>query len=58
MKVKCKNKKCMESNGGKSYEWEYKGTNPFYAPCPRCRGSVKLEDIKRTEGELKKNENK
>ena len=43
MKVKCKNKRCMDSNNGKPYEWEYKGANPFYAPCPRCRGSVKLE---------------
>ena len=42
MKVKCKNKRCIEANNGKPYEWEYKGENPFYAPCPRCRSSVKL----------------
>ena len=36
----------MKSNGGKPYEWEYKGDNPFYASCPRCRTSVKLEEVK------------
>lgn len=52
MKMKCKHKRCIESNEGKPYEWEYKGKNPFYAPCPRCRSSVKI--IK--EEEVKKNE--
>ena len=46
MKVKCKSKKCIESNKGESYEWDYKGTNPFYASCPRCKTSVKLEEKK------------
>lgn len=50
MKVKCKNKRCIESNGGKSYEWEYKGDNPFYASCPRCRTSVKLNQEKNKNG--------
>jgi len=22
------------------YEWEYKGTNPWVATCPRCLGKV------------------
>ncbi len=47
MKVKCKSKKCIESNKGESYEWDYKGTNPFYASCPRCKTSVKLEETKK-----------
>lgn len=42
MKIKCLNKKCIKSNKGKSYEWDYKGKNPFYATCPRCRTSVKI----------------
>ncbi len=42
-KVKCKHKRCMKSNKGKSYEWEYRGDNPFYASCPRCKASVKLD---------------
>ena len=37
VKLKCKNKKCK-------YEWDYRGENPFYACCPRCKGSVKIED--------------
>jgi hypothetical protein len=44
MKIRCKNKKCIEANNGKPYEWNYKGENPFYAPCPRCKGSVKLNN--------------
>ncbi len=42
MKLKCPNKKCIEANKGKYYEWEYKGSNPFYASCPRCKSSVKI----------------
>jgi len=36
MKLKCPNKKC-------NYEWEYKGDNPFYGVCPRCKSSVKIK---------------
>jgi len=43
MKLKCKNKRCIEANDGKSYEWDYRGENPFYANCPRCKSSVKIE---------------
>ncbi len=46
MKIKCKNKRCIEANDGKPYEWEYKGSNPFYANCPRCKSSVKIEGQK------------
>jgi len=44
MKVKCLNKRCVKENGGKPYEWDYKGDNPFYASCPRCKSSVKLKE--------------
>ena len=47
MKVKCKNKRCIKANKNKSYEWNYKGDNPFYASCPRCKASVKLKDPKK-----------
>ncbi len=40
MKLICKNKKCK-------YEWDYKGENPFYATCPRCKSSVKVEKKKK-----------
>ncbi len=46
MKIKCKNKRCIEANGGKPYEWDYNGENPFYANCPRCKSSIKIEKSK------------
>jgi len=52
MKIKCKNKRCMESNGGVPYEWDYHGQNPFYANCPRCKSSIKIKDSKNTKTEL------
>lgn len=51
MKVKCQNKRCVEANNGESYEWDYKGNNPFYAPCPRCRSSIKIE-VKKKNGRI------
>jgi len=33
-KVKCKNCK---------YEWIYKGDNPYYACCSRCKSSVRIK---------------
>ena len=24
------------------HEWEYKGKNPYKAPCPKCGGSVRI----------------
>ena len=44
MILKCKNPRCIESNKGKEYEWDYKGKNPFFATCPRCRSSVKIKN--------------
>jgi hypothetical protein len=38
--LKCPNKKC-------GYEWEYKGSAPFYTSCPRCRSSVKVKGGKK-----------
>jgi predicted Zn-ribbon and HTH transcriptional regulator len=38
--LKCPNKKC-------GYEWEYKGTAPFYTSCPRCKSSVKVNGVKK-----------
>lgn len=35
MILQCKNKKCK-------YRWQYKGKSPFYATCPRCKSSVKI----------------
>lgn len=26
------------------YEWEYKGSAPFYASCPRCLYKVKIPE--------------
>ena len=44
MKLKCK--KCGN-------EWEYNGSNPFYATCTRCLTKVKveviLEDVKKND---------
>jgi len=40
--LKCYNKKCVKENNGKPYTWIYKGDNPFYACCPRCKSSVKI----------------
>jgi len=44
MKIICKNKRCIEANNGKPYEWIYRGENKLYACCPRCKGSVKIEE--------------
>lgn len=30
------------------YEWTYKGQNPFFASCPRCKTSVKVIPNART----------
>ena len=46
MKIKCHNKRCMESNNDKPYEWDYQGQSPFYATCPRCRSTIKIENKK------------
>ena len=56
MKIKCPNKRCVEANGNKPYEWDYRGENPFYATCPRCKTSIKIEDQKDVEST--KNEQK
>jgi len=40
MKLKCNHEKCIRANGGKPYEWEYKG-NLLWATCPSCRLKVK-----------------
>jgi len=50
MKMKCKNKRCIEANEGKQYEWDYQGKNPFYANCPRCKSSIKIEFNKKMKG--------
>lgn len=34
------------------YEWTYKGDNPFYATCSRCKSSVNIK--KQREGAKKK----
>jgi len=47
MILKCLNKRCIESNGGKPYEWDYQGKNPFYATCPRCRSTIKIKAKKK-----------
>ncbi len=26
-------------------EWTYKGRNPFYATCPDCKTSVKIQEV-------------
>ena len=46
MKLKCPNPRCIKANGGKPYEWNYQGKNPFYGTCPRCRSSVKIKEKK------------
>ena len=35
MNVQCDNKECK-------HQWNYKGKNPFYVMCPRCRKISKL----------------
>lgn len=47
MKLRCKNSRCIKSNNGKSYEWDYQGKNPFYASCPRCKSTIKIEQKKK-----------
>lgn len=42
MILKCTSVKCVKANGGKPYEWDYRGENPFYATCPRCKSSIKI----------------
>jgi hypothetical protein len=37
MKLKCK--KCDN-------EWDYKGSNPYYATCTKCLNKVKVEEQK------------
>ena len=39
MKLKCNNKEC-------GYEWDYNGSQKFYATCPRCRYKVKIDNSK------------
>jgi len=43
-KATCHNKRCIKKNKGKPYTWFYTGDNPFYACCPRCKSSVKLQE--------------
>ncbi len=43
MIIKCQNERCIKANSGKPYEWDYNGKNPFYASCPRCKTSIKIE---------------
>jgi len=35
MKMKCYFEDC-------GYEWDYKGSHPFYATCPRCLRKLKI----------------
>jgi len=28
-----------------TYEWNYNGTNPYYATCPRCLSKVKVKKM-------------
>ncbi len=35
MKMKCYHVDC-------GYEWDYKGSAPFYATCPRCLRKLKI----------------
>lgn len=35
-KLKCPNQKC-------GYEWDYKGSSPFYTTCPKCLYKVNIE---------------
>ena len=43
MKIKCK--RCEK-------EWEYKGKSKYYASCPNCKTSVKIE----LKGGIRRNE--
>ena len=36
IRLKCSNKLC-------GYEWSYKGLNPFYGVCSRCKTSVNIK---------------
>ena len=45
MKVRCK--KCKK-------KWDYKDKNKFYATCPDCKTSVKIDINKGAKGEKKK----
>ena len=39
MKLKCQNPKCLR-------EWEYTGSQQFYASCPRCLYKVKIDELR------------
>ena len=45
-KLKCK--KCEN-------EWDYKGSNPYYATCSRCLSKVKVpvEEVRKTQNEVR-----
>lgn len=38
------------------YEWTYKGDNPFYAPCSRCKSSVHIKKQRQDKKEVRKKE--
>lgn len=46
VKLKCPNKKC-------EYKWDYKGRSPFYASCPMCHRSVRIEKAMKEKEEVK-----
>lgn len=43
MKMKCYHEDCL-------YEWDYGGSAPFYATCPRCLRKVKISRARVPEG--------
>lgn len=34
------NLKCQRCD----YEWDYKGSREYYATCPNCKSSVRIDD--------------
>ena len=34
------------------YKWEYKGSHPFYATCPKCMKKINLAKVNRIHGDL------
>jgi len=43
MRMKCYFEDC-------GYEWDYKGSHPFYATCPRCLRKLKITRAQVLEG--------